>query len=742
MAPPGEALATERAAALADFARTCKGAARTVSLYPRTHPSIGTSLQRLTGSTARLGNGNAVTVTVHPDKLLVDGKAAARTEPVVSELATLLHQRLIGELSIEQNATADDWHALLLLLASSPDDLIAAGGVASAWAATGQQHFTIRQIDYAEVLREHGHSRDADWDHIIACCLNSASALDDRALAALLEAIADPEQFAALIERLQRSGTGGELPTRTRASALLQMLRYAMDALIAKGGDPECVLRAAADALPRLTPEMILAIVGERASGSAIADVADGIVSRITDESIAGFVATSIEVDRGATERLAQALEALVPDAEQKDRILELAETTARQAIAGNGAAFEALWQGAKQMLLSYSDTNFVSTEYARELSAARQQAIEVEHTSDDPPERIEAWIASISEAEVRQLDLLLLYDLLRIESDPAKWAKIADVAVPEIERHTTLGNIDGARGLVEPIAADAADSGRWDFAAEARKALQRLAAGPLVRHVVQQLRKVEDAEAQRLQQLCHAIGPLLIRPLAEALAAEDNTRSVRRLRDLLLGFGAAGHSSVEQLKSSSNPAVRRTAVDLLRVFGGSEALPQLASMLDDPDPHVQREAVRAIVQIASPEAYAILQCAFATAVSAREAMIRELIELRDERAIPVLCDALDQTMGRGAPPPLQATIVDALGGLGPHPDAVQALKRVLHAGAWWAPLRTAAARKLAAASLRRIGSPEAIEVLRDAAETGSRGVRSAAGPEVALASRRERDRV
>ena len=68
----------------------------------------------------------------------------------------------------------------------------------------------------------------------------------------------------------------------------------------------------------------------------------------------------------------------------------------------------------------------------------------------------------------------------------------------------------------------------------------------------------------------------------------------------MLLDFGAVGRSSVEQLKTSSNPAVRRTAIDLLRVFGGNEALPELASMLDDADQQVQREAVRAIVQIGS----------------------------------------------------------------------------------------------------------------------------------------------
>jgi len=224
-------------------------------------------------------------------------------------------------------------------------------------------------------------------------------------------------------------------------------------------------------------------------------------------------------------------------------------------------------------------------------------------------------------------------------------------------------------------------------------------------------------------------------------LAVEENTRCIRRLRELLLGFGAAGRPSVEQLKSSSNPAVRRTAIDLLRVFGGSEALPELASMLGDSDPQVQRESIRAIVQIATPEAYAVLQTAILGSSASREAMLRELIDLRDDRAIPLFCHALHHTQPRGKLARLHADVVEALGGLSAHEESARALRHVLYAGDWWAPLRTAAMRKAAASALRRLGSDEAMAVLQDALEKGSRRVRAAARAEMAVAARRDRER-
>ena len=109
-----------------------------------------------------------------------------RPDPAIGELAALLHERLIGELTIQREADAEDWRALLLLLARAPEDLLAEGGIGSAWAGSGRSHFEIREIDYAEVLRERAGGEKAQWDRIIALCLQGdTSGLDERALGAL-----------------------------------------------------------------------------------------------------------------------------------------------------------------------------------------------------------------------------------------------------------------------------------------------------------------------------------------------------------------------------------------------------------------------------------------------------------------------------------------------------------------------------------------------------------------------------
>jgi HEAT repeat protein len=106
---------------------------------------------------------------------------------------------------------------------------------------------------------------------------------------------------------------------------------------------------------------------------------------------------------------------------------------------------------------------------------------------------------------------------------------------------------------------------------------------------------------------------------------------------------------------------------------------------------------------------------------------VREVIGLRDSRAVPSLAAVLKTTSPRGAVVALHEAIIDALSGLGAHEASTAALRDALDRGDWWAPRRTAALRRAAAAALKRIGSPETLAVLDDALRSRSRGVRAAA---------------
>ena len=93
--PPAVApLAADEAARLTDFARACKAAARAVVLYPDGHPAIAATLGRIVDVTSTARLRGPLTITVLPDDLLLDGRAAPRPDRAIGELAALLHGHL------------------------------------------------------------------------------------------------------------------------------------------------------------------------------------------------------------------------------------------------------------------------------------------------------------------------------------------------------------------------------------------------------------------------------------------------------------------------------------------------------------------------------------------------------------------------------------------------------------------------------------------------------------------------
>ena len=108
---------------------------------------------------------------------------------------------------------------------------------------------------------------------------------------------------------------------------------------------------------------------------------------------------------------------------------------------------------------------------------------------------------------------------------------------------------------------------------------------------------------------------------------------------------------------------MRRTAIHLMRQFGGSDALPDLTELLDDNEPQVQREAVRAILNVGTDAAYRILEQALTSGTpQSREAIMQSIGLVRDERATPLFAYILGHIDHKGALAPVYLRAIESLG--------------------------------------------------------------------------------
>ena len=736
-----EPLPPELSGRLAEFARACKAATRIVSMYPATHPAIQAALTRIVEAGKQATRHGPFPITVLPDALLIAGRGLAKPEPSVAELAALLHQQLIGELTLLDTLDNAGWHTFLSLLAKSPEESRAAGGVAKQWEATGLKAIALTEIDYAEVLKERADGRDsgATWERILAL-LHEDDAEEERdAMQKMLALAKDPAKLTEFTQRLQALGqASGEDSLQQRKSMLELMHAMANHAAGRQPEELDSVLNNMAAAAAQLTPDMLLSLITDPPPTGDGLDLAQELQSRLTDEMISRFLAENIAKDRGATSRLATAFQTLVPDPSRQESILAAAAEKAK-ALLGNNSDFESVWASSTELLMSYSDAKFVSEGYARELTMAQSHAVDVDTIGDDPPIRIRAWLATIHEEEVRRLDQRLLLDLLTIETRPDAWASVLDSAMNYIDQLVLVGDLALAAQLLDAVSTIARDE-TAAFRAPAAAAITKLAEGPMVRHLAMFLHKATDAEFAVAQQMCSTIGPALVKPMSDAIMGEDNARTVRRLRDILISFGAAAREYANELKSSRNPAVRRAAIDLLRALGGDAALPDLRLMLDDADEEVQREALRAIVQVGTNQAYRLLEQALQSGNErTREAIMQALGSFRDEKSAPLFVFILGTIGHTGKNEPVYTSTIESLGKVATDDKSVSALKDILFRGEWWAPGRTSRIRAAAARALRSIGTLAADRALEEAVGQGPGGARRAARAALAEPAPRRR---
>jgi len=675
---------------------------------------------------------------VLPDGLLLEDRPPARADAAVAELATLLHGHLIGQLVVHPGGDVEAWRAFLLLVGRTPESVRADGGIARVWTTLAGRHVEVREIDYAEVLRERKGGESAVWDRVIANCLQgSVFELDEEEIKELLGIAIDGDRLSSLLTTIEESAdSSGGVGAKT--AALMRMLRGIVDAV--SKSDPERlepVLRNMASAVGQVSPEVMLGLLHEQQDDEG-PRLMQAVVSRMTDRTIARFVSRHVIAESAPTDRLALAFQSLVREPDHQQRLLALAREDVAASPLGSTEGFESVWNHvAEKLLTSYSDETFVSDEYGRELSGSRTKAVEVERVSDDPPERISSWLGSIATTALRALDLTLVLDLLRIEPDDAKWGELMKPVVGLLEDLLLVGDFDAAIELIAVLVRETGGQGPTARRQHALTAIDLLIAGPMMRHVTTHLTTIDESQFERVKGMCVSLGEVLVRPLAEALSVEERPRPRERLSAILLAFGSAGRRTIERLKNSQNPAVRRTAIQLMRQFGGTESLPDLTELLDDSEPQVQREAVRAILNVGTDAAFRILEQALTSGTTrSRDAIMQSIGVVRDERATPLFVYILGHVDHRGALAGVYLRAIESLGVLR-DPAGIDPLRDALYKGEWWAPRRTSALRNAAATALARIGTPEALAVLDDAAAQGPRGVRSAARAQLSAARAR-----
>ena len=163
----------------------------------------------------------------------------------------------------------------------------------------------------------------------------------------------------------------------------------------------------------------------------------------------------------------------------------------------------------------------------------------------------------------LRALDLTLLLDLLRIEQDDERWGELMTPVVALLEDLLLVGDFDAADRADRACWSPKPAAGGVDGAPPARDHRDRHAGRRL--DDAAHRRRTWPRSTTRSSSASRRCACRSARCWSARWPRRCRSRSAPRTRErltaILIAFGAVGRRTIERLKNSQNPAVRRTAI-------------------------------------------------------------------------------------------------------------------------------------------------------------------------------------
>jgi hypothetical protein len=588
---------------------------------------------------------------------------------------------------------------LFELLAKRPEDVREAGGVQRQWALAGHRSPSVLEIDFGELLRGRVGGDFAELagviNYYLEADLRDASPADDilTTLVRALDSAADDARAVAAVLRELRAAVF--MTTAMEPERLDDLFKRA--ALVGS----------------RLSAGVAGALLALRGTAEATVgqtDVVTSLFDRMDDDIVSSFLAQAVSGSI-APQQIKDVFVSLVPEPERRKRLLD-------GAFRGTAMDADTLakWEEFAQHLEDLSERKFISDQYAHEIETARTRSASEDRAMQDPPERIAAWLRSIDDRRVHDLDVELLADYLKVESDTDRWCEFLPIARQFVIDAGDAGDWDATARVAEAIAREAGSTYDDRRRQHGREVLQQLAVAPMCERALTSLVEGRDP-AGFLARTLQAIGPALVPVIARRWAGATDEHAVARLGLVVAAFGRAGREPMRRLLGAPEPALRIAAMRMLDHLKATDHLPSLEPMLSDDNAGVQQTALRALATADSERAHEILIRGVVKADRETQGqLLEDILALGSSRAATVLRQLLGRLDQRTAPPGLYLAVIDGLRRIG-NAEAVSALGTVFEQRRWRAPVRSWRFRSAARAALRAIGGTAAVDAATQAAE-------------------------
>jgi hypothetical protein len=721
-------LSPELARGLLQLSRALVAAARNWTLYPPEHPTVAVSVKRLSEAIRASSLGAIFSIGITPDTLMVEDAAADSTQSGISEAAALLHDRDLIRISILGDVPIEAVHAFLRVLALDPAERRARGGPARIWQTEGHQSLVLEQIDYSRMLaRERGEvaepaKRDDLWRSIVLSISGGQQAVfDERAQQRLLAIAGSPVDIADLATAVMapKCAIDGSPMITTQAATVLAAFRHLSSIVSVMSPDrmPE-VMNNLASAATQLDAHVMMQVLQTEEDPAAGMTIVQGLAGAFDDVKVAQLLATALALEGKASDRLATIFNTIAPDDDRKRRVLTMTRSMLNETDFGQTGQFQVLWTSMEELLVSYNDRPFVSEVYRAALDGIGGRAERM--AAMDLPLEADEWLESLGQENVRRLSVLMLIDLLSLETDAKQAEQIAEDMEALAEDLLMSGAYADALTVTSALAKRAGiEDGIGRDAC--RAALDRLGDSLAMRETAALIGDVDESAWNAIESVIRTIGVASVESLKPVVMIEHDTLASERAEATIVAFGIPSVTRLAPLVADSRWFVQRRGARLLGTIAAAEAVPLLQPLLRQSDPRVAREAVTALAAIQDPSAARAIHTVLrASSGSLRRAVIDALVAGGDTRVVPVLVQIISESQPLGKDHDVVLESVAALAKVGSE-DAVPTLTTLALRRAFFRRKKLRAVKEASVAALAQLQGSRADKALKEAAHTGDR---------------------
>jgi hypothetical protein len=716
---------------ITNLARTLVAATRNWTLYPPEHPAVRASFERFAEAIHAATTGTVFSIAITPDTLLVEGLTVPPS-PQVAEAARLLHDRDFLQLTFVGAVPADALSKFLQLLSGDREIVRQNGGPQGVWTRDGHRSIAVEQIDYAAVLQDHNaddsaRKHDDVWNFIVRSIVGGAKAIDEIAQRRLLEIAADPAaiaDLAAAVIATKFTADGAPMIT-SQAATVLAAYRHLAGLVAVKDPDlQDAAMRNLASATATLDPNLILQMMTAEDDPADSVQLVKGLAAAFDDAKVAELLAAALSANGQATTKLAEVFETIAPDPERKRRVLAMTRTMLSETSFGHSKQFKAVWNSMEELCVTYNEKPFLSESYQAQLDGvpARAEAA----ASKELPEEMPEWVESLGQQNVRKLSVVLIIDLLKLETNAARAAEIADDMTALCEDLLLSGEYAEARSVAAALN-EAANLEQYVSRAACRDALTRMATSPAMHDAVSVLGDLDADSLGHFTDMCRMMGAPTVEVLGMTLKIPVTNPARSRAANIVVSFGAPAVPHLAAFVEDERPYVQCNAAEVLGRIASPDAVPLLQPLLRRNNPRVTRVAVSALAAIHDPAAARAIHTVLRTATGEqRRAVVDALVAGRDARIVPMLVRILEESEPLGKD---HLVVLDTLTALkAVHTDnAVRPIATVARRTRWFAPAKSRALKGNAIEALASIGTEAAKKALALAAVEGDRLLRKLA---------------